>query len=326
MRHINSFAIIITLAFLPAALFSQVREPATPFASASAGLFFGDVSGYNGPLLLARYGEQFNQHFMWAARAQFRDDDPSGGRVQSLGFGGELFAVLPLDDTELYGLGGIVLEAVHLGSTQWLRIPDMETGVYLRPHVGAGVSIPAGSVNLLFELNRGFASGPNYWFGSFGARSNRTETDSGGTAFHVYANHLAPIGGNYESEEDYRGYTIAVDVQRKTPFGHAMRYSLGIDFVDFGTSTGIVEFLVGTVGDIVRVEDGAFTLSWVPQLGAVLFAEGASRPYPMGLLGIEARGAHHGVAVFVGTSALAAQGPDGVLRGLQVRFGASVLP
>jgi len=308
---------------MPEKLTSQEDEQVTPFASASAGLFFGEPSGYNGPLLMARYGESFSTHFLWAARAQFRDDDRSGGRVQALGAGGELFALLPLGTSELYGVGGLVIEVVHLSGSYYRR-PDMEGGVYLRPHVGVGMSIPAGATDLLLEMNYGFGSGPTYTFWSVGARSNREVHDSAGAAFHVYANQLTPFGNRYEAENDYRGYTIAVDVRHDTPLGRAVRFSLGIDFVDFSYSTGVIEFLLGAVGDIVRTDGGTFTVSWVPQVGAAVFAEGGSGPYPMGVLGLEARVAHHGVALFGGASGLLANGPDGVFPGVQIRFGASV--
>ncbi|MDH3498447.1 MAG: hypothetical protein OER21_16965, partial [Gemmatimonadota bacterium] len=288
-RALASLALLLTASSLAA----QDRAPAVLVSGAGAGLYFGEPSSYNGPVLAARFGRQLNRYVVLGLRGEFRDDDPSGGRVQSVGLGPEVMLLAPTLGAQLYLVGGALVEAVHVGSPPPATFtPDLASGIHLRPHVGAGLAAHTSRATVLFETLRAVTGGTSYTMVQLGVVSQPGPHDgTPAPAAAMHANALAPLSDAYRSHQDYRGYTLAVDFPVRTRLGEALRASAGIDFVRFEISdgyeysTGALELLVGTVVPLLRTPSNVFTLSVVPQLGAMLFFEPSGMPpYPLGMV------------------------------------------
>ena len=103
-----------------------------------------------------------------------------------------------------------------------------------------------------------------------------------------------------------------------------LRLSLGIDFLDFSYSTGLIAALAGVGVDLVRTR--VFTIRAVPQAGLVHFVEGReiAQPDLFGQLGLEASAALGEVWLMAGVAGTTGTGPAGALAALQYRIGAAI--
>jgi hypothetical protein len=319
IRKLTSVALLLTASSLAA----QDTPPAVLISGASAGLYFGQPSSYNGPVLTARYGRQFNKYLVFGVRGEFRDDDPSGGRAQSLGLGPELMCLAPSLGVQLYAVGGVLLEAVHVGNRPSMFAPDVESGLHLRPLIGAGMGVRTGGADILFEATYAVTGSTSYTMLQFGVASQSgTHNVASAPAAYIQTNTLAPLTEDYQSEEDYRGYTLAVDIPARTPLGEAIRASVGIDFLDFEFSTGALELLVGTVAPVFRTQRNVFSVSLIPQLGGILFFEpSGTPPYPLGMVTVEAQLRYRGIGIFAGVGGALTYGPAGFLPAVPLRLG-----
>ncbi len=319
MRRLTSIAVLLTSSSLAA----QDTAPPMLISGASAGLYFGPSSGYNGPVLTARYGRPLNEYLAVGIRGEFRDDDPSGGRAQSFGLGPEVRVLTPTGAVRLYAVAGLILEGVHVANPPSMFAPEVESGLYLRPHVGAGMALGTGGADMLFEAAYAVTGGTSYTMLQLGVASRSgTQGVALAPAAYIQANTLAPLTDAYQSEEDYRGYTLAVDIPARTPLGEAIRTSVGIDFLDFEYSTGALELFVGTVAPLFRTQHNAFSVSVVPQIGGILFLEpSGTPPYPLGMLSVEAQLRYAGIGIFAGAGGALTYGPAGLLPAVPIRVG-----
>ena len=239
------------------------------FAGAGAGIYFGTPSTHNGPVLFARVGKQLGKAYAATGRVHFRDDDPSGGRVQALGLGVELIAMTP-GPAYVYGVAGLGTELVLLSDPPSFGPPDMREGLNARVHVGAGLGFRLGTLDLLLELDRGFGGGVSTSAFMLGARSPTQQNANGGSIIYLTANRMNSPSSRYAADSDSRGYTIAIDTPSALWFGRAIRMSVGIDFMQFGRfSTGVIQLLAGIRSDIVGSPERPFSLSWVAHFAEV---------------------------------------------------------
>jgi hypothetical protein len=307
---------------------AQGPAPFDSYGGVVAGLYSGTSSSFNGPFLAARYGRGVARVAGVGVRLEYRDDDRSRGRVQSLGVGPEAFLHTPTTGVRFHGVVGILVDGVLCEGCPSFGEADLRSGLYVRAHLGAGASIHAGAMEAGIEIARALEGGSAYTMVGLAIRSHATGGRSApAPVAHLQTNGLVPLTDRYQPEPSYRGYSMAVDVNGRTPLGRAIRMSFGIDFLEFDDywSTGVVTLLVGTVGDLYRTPNGAFGVALVPQVGGALFMEPAgSPPYPFGAISLEPRMrfADLGLAGSVGIALT--KGPAGMLPAVPWRLGVVV--
>lgn len=284
--------------------------------SSGAGLYFGDESSFNGPLLFARRTTGYIGGFPIGVRVAFRDDKASGGRIQALSVGPEVVLFLPLNS------GGFDLLYFPVGVSLDIQSPS---GIYPRFSVGYGFTFGTGRGSTFFvEGRRSLSAGGNYSAITFGAGSlvPNTGRSSRGVVWH--GNAIQPFGSTYVPTEDFRGYTISYDVRQSDRV--ELRGSIGIDFLDFpGWSTGAISLLVGPRFRLASLGEGEVSLYTITQGGVLLFVEGEQNGFPLAAsTGLELVIGSESFGVLGGANLVVANGPAGTLAGWQPRLGMRV--
>lgn len=317
--------LIVVTGTLCATSLSGQGTPSKPVAQAGVGIYGGDY--VDGPMLFVRrFPRQFGPLSL-GYRLEFRDDEPYSNQVRALGAGGEALLRVCCQDSplELYLPGGISfdLQAVSDPSSD-PRAPD--EGVFARASYGVGLLFGSGVRDRFFaELRRSESLGGGFTAFTFGfSGAGAAGQDAPPSSVHLYTNGMHPFGTTYVAESGYRGYTIVYEREAGS-WADAFRGHIGIDFLDFGYSTGAMSLLMGARFDLVRTTNGAVRASLVPQAGYLQFMEGdASWPSVMALAAAEARIGTRTLGVLVSFGPFVANGPAGWFAGTQHRFGIAV--
>ncbi len=300
---------------VPAVLSAQEHTPST--ADMMAGLYFGDPSTLNGPIMHIRYTFPITGPIHVGLRGAFRDDDNSGGRVQSVGFGGEgIFGIN--NELDGYFLAGFGIVASVIERDPRVGEPDTRSGLAPTLTIGLGAQIGG----LLIEARQTEIPGAQFTSLSVGARTYRPGGVGPHRSVSVMTSSFSETRGNYVQSEGFRGYTIVLEQRVHPGSVMGLRGSFGIDFLDFpGGSNGALTVLVGPEITLVSVFDRAIEVAVVPQLGTWLFTEPATRFYPVAQLGGEVHVGVAGLRVVAGVAAAVANGPAGFFSGLHSRGG-----
>jgi len=319
-----------TLACLIVTLSTALILPdvvAQHIAEGGAGLYFGNTSGLNGPVLFVRHLQPTGRGTAVGLRLEFRDDDDGGGRSQALAAAFEAILHIEGSGTLFYVPLSVGLEGISTSDYLSPAYRDIASGIYPRVSAGLGLVLGSGAVRTALELHRTFSTYGYFTAFTLGVRSSRDGGAPARAELLLYGNQLDPFGGVYRREPDFRGYTIAYQQLADGRRVQGLRFSLGIDFLDFPAySTGLLTMLGGVAVDLVRTPGGAVTLRAVPQGGTTIFFEGREG-YGRDLLaqlGLEGVLRLGGVGLMGGAAGTAGTGPAGVFTAVQYRFGAAM--
>lgn len=298
-----------------------------PFAQAGVGIYGGDY--VDGPMLFVRrFPRQFGPLSL-GYRLEFRDDEPYSNQVRALGAGGEALLRVCCQNSplELYLPGGISFDLQAVSDPSFdPRAPD--EGVFARASYGVGLLFGSGVRDRFFaELRRSESLGGGFTAFTFGfSGAGAAGQDAPPSSVHLYTNGMHPFGTTYVAENGYRGYTIVYEREAGS-WADAFRGHIGIDFLDFGYSTGALSLLMGARYDVLRTTDGALRGSLVPQVGYLRFMEGEAHwPSVMGLAAAEVRVGTDALGIIASFGPFAANGPAGWFAGTQHRFGVALRP
>jgi hypothetical protein len=316
----------LALLFLIALPVAPQSLTAQYIAEAGGGVYFGRPSSLNGPLFFVRHLTRVGPAGAAGLRIEFRDDDDGGGRSQALGVALEGMMRFGPPGLTLYVPASVGLEGVFTSDYFSPEYRDIPSGVYPRLAIGLGLAMGSARGQAALEAHRTFTTYGSYTAMTLGARANRVAGQPARSQVLLYGSTLDPFGSVYLREPDFRGYTIAF--QRLAPERRVqgLRLSLGIDFLDFSYSTGLIAALAGVGVDLVQTRSRAFTLRAVPQAGLVQFVEGREmgRPDVLGQLGLEASAALGGSWLVGGVAGTAGTGPDGGFTAVQYRVGVAI--
>ena len=312
------------LAFLLILSVAPPRLPAQSLAEAGAGMYFGHPSSLNGPLLFVRHLSPVGRVGAAGVRVEFRADDAGGGRSQAVGAALEGLIRFGTPALTVYVLASVGLEGVFTSDYFSPQYRDIQSGVYPRLAVGLGLAMGSERGQAALEVHRAFSTYGSYTAVTLGARAQRAAGRRFRSQVLLYGNTLHPFGSAYRREPDFRGYTIAFQQLAPERRVQGLRLSLGIDFLDFSYSTGLIAALAGVGVDLVRTR--VFTIRAVPQAGLVHFVEGReiAQPDLLGQLGLEASAALGEVWLMAGVAGTTGTGPAGALAALQYRIGAAI--
>ncbi len=312
------------LAFLLILSVAPPRLPAQSLAEAGAGMYFGHPSSLNGPLLFVRHLSPVGRVGAAGVRVEFRDDDDGGGRSQAVGAALEGLIRFGTPALTVYVPASVGLEGVFTSDYFSPQYRDIQSGVYPRLAVGLGLAMGSERGQAALEVHRAFSTYGSYTAVTLGARAQRAAGRRFRSQVLLYGNTLHPFGSAYRREPDFRGYTIAFQQLAPERRVQGLRLSLGIDFLDFSYSTGLIAALAGVGVDLVRTR--VFTIRAVPQAGLVHFVEGReiAQPDLLGQLGLEASAALGEVWLMAGVAGTTGTGPAGALAALQYRIGAAI--
>ena len=312
------------LAFLLILSVAPPRLPAQSLAEAGAGMYFGHPSSLNGPLLFVRHLSPVGRVGAAGVRVEFRDDDDGGGRSQAVGAALEGLIRFGTPALTVYVPASVGLEGVFTSDYFSPQYRDIQSGVYPRLAVGLGLAMGSERGQAALEVHRAFSTYGSYTAVTLGARAQRAAGRRFRSQVLLYGNTLHPFGSAYRREPDFRGYTIAFQQLAPERRVQGLRLSLGIDFLDFSYSTGLIAALAGVGVDLVRTR--VFTIRAVPQAGLVHFVEGReiAQPDLFGQLGLEASAALGEVWLMAGVAGTTGTGPAGALAALQYRIRAAI--
>ncbi len=316
----TTFLLLVAFSW-PVLLSGQTNDPHR-WIDGGAGLMFDSPDGLDGPILYVRSLQHPVPWFALGPRFEFRDDDPGRGRAQVVS-GGVEAVLAPLDGILPLHVYVPVHLALDLQYVQGeVRSRRVDTGIFPRVSAGIGVNIGAGRGRLRFERRWSISAGGDFNAVVVGFGTTAGIGTPSQTRVYLVGHELFPAGGTYAREPDYRGYSV---VYQRAAGGwvDAWRGSLGVDFVDFTYSTGVITALVGPLKTVVRA--GTAMLNLVGQVGATRFAEGGNVSFPLAwLVGVEGEVGFGSAALVVGVGVWSTNGPAGWVIGLQPRFGIAV--
>lgn len=308
---------------LPAALASQRFS-----LDGGAGFFAGARPTYNGPVFHVRASAAVRPPVWLGVRATYRDDDPSSGRAQSVALLGEAHLVFfGRSGAALYVPAGIGVEWMRVTTTSTLPPGDAKSGAYMAADIGLGVEVNGSMRRLLIEGRQSFRIFGNSRSLSVGLRSYATGVDLSSAALDLAASTLEPSGRRYARDRDYQGYVVGYVRPLSSRFPTDIRFSLGIDFLEFTTgsgswSTGSIALAVGAGYRVATFASGKVTAALVSYGGLLHYAEpGGRAPSPLIGLGGEVRMSPGPLGVVAGYQAMVAGGPAGTLTATQLRLG-----
>src|SRR2546429_8346534 len=135
-----------TLACLIVTLSTALILPdvvAQHIAEGGAGLYFGNTSGLNGPVMCVRPLQTTGRGTAVGLRLEFRDDDDGGGRSQALAAAFEAILHIEGSGTLFYVPLSVGLEGISTSDYLSPAYRDIASGIYPRVSAGAGV-VPGG--------------------------------------------------------------------------------------------------------------------------------------------------------------------------------------
>src|SRR5438034_907119 len=229
------------LAFLLSLSVAPPRLPAQSLVEAGAGMYFGHPSSLNGPLLFVRHLSPVGRVGAAGVRVEFRDDDDGGGRSQAVGAALEGLIRFGTPALTVYVPASVGLEGVFTSDYFSPQYRDIQSGVYPRLAVGLGLAMGSERGQAALEVHRAFSTYGSYTAVTLGARAQRAAGRRFRSQVLLYGNTLHPFGSAYRREPDFRGYTIAFQQLAPERRVQGLRLSLGIDFLDFSYSTGLIE-------------------------------------------------------------------------------------
>lgn len=299
-------------------------------ADAGAGLFGGDRTTYNGPIFHVRVGAPVRPTLWLALRGEYRDDDASGGRAESVGLRAEAVFVWSSGRRAIYVPVGLGLDRVHVTPLPTFPPSDATSGTYAAVDIGVGIEATGGRRRVIIEARRSFRTFGNSSSLSVGMRTYAIGTDSLTAGLDLTVSTLGHLNAGYSRDRAFRSYAVSYRQSLPYRFPTDVRALIGIDFLRFAAggsswSTGAITLAAGAGLSVFSTTGGNVRLSLVSHAGALYFPEpGGPSLFPLLTLGPEARLTTRAIGIVAAAHALLAGGPGGTLTGIRSRIGLTV--